>query len=108
MINALVLVLCSQFISPHFSLGLAQKEDFPYITYYCPHCHALNKPKQLDERKSGFNSQSTGSPTTDNTGAVQNASASAGDSIITNNSPVNASLEMEEVSKRASLEEKGS
>ncbi|KAE8710513.1 Cell division control 2 isoform 1 [Hibiscus syriacus] len=26
--------------------GLAKQEDFPYITYYCPHCRALNKPKQ--------------------------------------------------------------
>ncbi|XP_073150259.1 uncharacterized protein At2g24330 [Henckelia pumila] len=32
--------------------GLARKEDFPYITYYCPHCHALNGPKQPSERTS--------------------------------------------------------
>lgn len=25
------------------------KEEFPYITYYCPHCHALNGPKQSDQ-----------------------------------------------------------
>ncbi|CAL1412267.1 unnamed protein product [Linum trigynum] len=30
----------------HMHNGLARKEDFPYITYYCPHCHALNQPKQ--------------------------------------------------------------
>ncbi|CAN1246570.1 Uncharacterized protein At2g24330 [Linum grandiflorum] len=24
---------------------LARKEDFPFVTYYCPHCHALNQPK---------------------------------------------------------------
>ncbi|AEC07563.1 Lunapark domain [Arabidopsis suecica] len=29
--------------------GLARKEDFPYITYYCPHCRALNKPKHSEE-----------------------------------------------------------
>ncbi|XP_076947890.1 uncharacterized protein At2g24330-like [Bidens hawaiensis] len=29
----------------HMHNGLARKEDFPFITYYCPHCHALNKPK---------------------------------------------------------------
>ncbi|CAN1765568.1 Uncharacterized protein At2g24330 [Linum perenne] len=27
-------------------IWLARKEDFPFITYYCPHCHALNQPKQ--------------------------------------------------------------
>jgi len=29
----------------HMHNGLARKEDYPFITYYCPHCHALNKPK---------------------------------------------------------------
>ncbi|XP_010429409.1 PREDICTED: uncharacterized protein At2g24330-like [Camelina sativa] len=29
--------------------GLARKEDFQYITYYCPHCRALNKPKHSEE-----------------------------------------------------------
>ncbi|KFK32660.1 hypothetical protein AALP_AA6G272000 [Arabis alpina] len=28
--------------------GLALKEDFPHITYYCPHCRALNKPKHTE------------------------------------------------------------
>eukprot|EP00252_Welwitschia_mirabilis_P004742 TRINITY_DN15038_c0_g2_i1.p1 TRINITY_DN15038_c0_g2~~TRINITY_DN15038_c0_g2_i1.p1 ORF type:complete len:421 (-),score=93.59 TRINITY_DN15038_c0_g2_i1:316-1578(-) len=27
--------------------GLAKKEDFPFITYYCPHCGALNGSKDL-------------------------------------------------------------
>ncbi|XP_073033517.1 uncharacterized protein At2g24330-like isoform X3 [Primulina eburnea] len=36
--------------------GLARKEDFPYITYYCPHCHALNGPKQPSEHISGSSS----------------------------------------------------
>ncbi|KAF7817195.1 putative transmembrane protein [Senna tora] len=88
----------------HMHNGLAQKEDFPYITYYCRHCHALNKPKQMDERISG--SQDMGSPKTQVTEAVQNARASAGDSAITNNNTVNANLEMEEASKRGSLGEK--
>ncbi|KAF8704086.1 hypothetical protein HU200_031573 [Digitaria exilis] len=26
--------------------GLARKEDFPHVTYYCPHCHALNLSNQ--------------------------------------------------------------
>lgn len=39
--------------------GLARKEDFPYITYYCPHCNALNRPKQADDRFSGATSEAT-------------------------------------------------
>ncbi|KAH9319093.1 hypothetical protein KI387_020862 [Taxus chinensis] len=30
----------------HMHNGLARKEDFPYITYYCPHCNALNGSQQ--------------------------------------------------------------
>ncbi|KAK1294751.1 Uncharacterized protein QJS10_CPA16g01516 [Acorus calamus] len=30
--------------------GLARKEDFPYITYYCPHCHALIGPQQMQDQ----------------------------------------------------------
>lgn len=33
--------------------GLARKEDFTYVTYYCPHCNALNRPRQLDDHASG-------------------------------------------------------
>lgn len=32
----------------HMHNGLARKEDFPYITYYCPHCNALNGSQQAD------------------------------------------------------------
>ncbi|KAL6009027.1 hypothetical protein ACLOJK_022254 [Asimina triloba] len=28
---------------------LARKEDFPFITYYCPHCHALNKSREVED-----------------------------------------------------------
>ncbi|KAI5403568.1 uncharacterized protein At2g24330 [Lathyrus oleraceus] len=141
----------------HMHNGLARKEDFPFITYYCPHCHALNKPKQLDgvsglpspnsrsvqrdgrilalpplnaagsvqldehisglpspsagsvqldELTSGLPSPKAGSPKTGDSEAVLNASASAAESTITSNSPVNDSPEIEEVSERTSLEEK--
>lgn len=30
----------------HMHNGLARKEDFPYVTYYCPHCHVLNGSPQ--------------------------------------------------------------
>ncbi|CAA0819928.1 Protein of unknown function (DUF2296 [Striga hermonthica] len=36
----------------HMHNGLARKEDFPYVTYYCPHCNALNRSKQSDDRVS--------------------------------------------------------
>ncbi|GLJ20487.1 hypothetical protein SUGI_0372830 [Cryptomeria japonica] len=32
----------------HMHNGLARKEDFPYITYYCPHCNALNGSQQAE------------------------------------------------------------
>ncbi|TKY58215.1 hypothetical protein E2542_SST15271 [Spatholobus suberectus] len=85
----------------HLHNGLARKEDFPFITYYCPHCHALNKPKQSDEHISGLNSPNTGSAKTDDGEEVINASASAADSVIRSNNPVNTSPEIEEVSERA-------
>eukprot|EP00249_Psilotum_nudum_P017203 c26208_g1_i1 orf=473-1717(-) len=31
----------------HMHNGLARKEDFPYISYYCPHCHAFNGSHHL-------------------------------------------------------------
>ncbi|XP_031253357.1 uncharacterized protein At2g24330-like [Pistacia vera] len=43
----------------HMHNGLARKEDFPYITYYCPHCHALNKPKESKEFVSSSPNTST-------------------------------------------------
>ncbi|CAA6655784.1 unnamed protein product [Spirodela intermedia] len=44
--------------------GLARKDDFPYITYYCPHCDALNGPRQSEELASGPSSEKTGPRTT--------------------------------------------
>ena len=35
---------------------MARKEDFPYITYYCPHCHALNGSHQSGDHSSGLSS----------------------------------------------------
>ena len=107
----------------HMHNGLARKEDFPYVTYYCPHCHALNQPKQLDGNISRA-SPRMGSPKAYESEAVKYASgsaaasmlltsnnpvdviASATESTITSNSPVNASPEIEEVSERTSSEDK--
>ncbi|KAL0345285.1 UNVERIFIED_CONTAM: hypothetical protein Sradi_4359800 [Sesamum radiatum] len=43
----------------HMHNGLARKEDFPYITYYCPHCNALNAPKQPEDHIFASNSPTT-------------------------------------------------
>ncbi|CAI9303776.1 unnamed protein product [Lactuca saligna] len=43
--------------------GLARKEDFPFITYFCPRCHALNRP-----RGSTTNSPKASGPTSPLTG----------------------------------------
>ncbi|KAJ0966822.1 hypothetical protein J5N97_023739 [Dioscorea zingiberensis] len=49
--------------------GLARKEDFPYMTYYCPHCHALNVSRlQQDGRESSSSSGRT-TPLGDGVGA---------------------------------------
>ncbi|KAL5211919.1 hypothetical protein ABZP36_022766 [Zizania latifolia] len=40
----------------HMHNGLARKEDYPHITYYCPHCHALNTSKQSTGQYPGSNS----------------------------------------------------
>ncbi|KAI3993200.1 hypothetical protein MKX01_009943 [Papaver californicum] len=55
----------------HMHNGLARKEDFAYITYYCPHCHALNKSKQLEESGASIaNSSNASIPATPNSGEV--------------------------------------
>ncbi|KAI4376377.1 hypothetical protein MLD38_014146 [Melastoma candidum] len=33
----------------HKHNGLAMKEDFPTIMYYCPHCHAFNRPRNMEK-----------------------------------------------------------
>ncbi|CAD5192509.1 uncharacterized protein At2g24330 isoform X1 [Musa acuminata AAA Group] len=40
----------------HMHNGLARKEDYPRISYYCPHCHALNTSQQSGEPDSGSSS----------------------------------------------------
>jgi hypothetical protein len=40
----------------HMHNGLSRKEDYPHITYYCPHCHALNTSKQSMGQYSGSTS----------------------------------------------------
>ncbi|KAE9586984.1 hypothetical protein Lal_00004833 [Lupinus albus] len=89
----------------HMHNGLARKEDFPFVTYYCPHCHALNKPKLSDDRTSGHTSPNVGSPPkTDADHEVKDTITSVVESMITSKS----SPEIEEVLERQVLEEKAS
>lgn len=84
--------------------GLARREDYPFITYYCPHCHALNKPKQSAEPISGFNSPNTEPQKTDAGEAVKSAGIRASDSLSRNIKLVNATPEIEHISEGADLE----
>lgn len=87
----------------HMHNGLARKEDFPYITYYCPHCHALNQPKQLEECVSGSNLST--SKTGGNVEAINNVSNPLGDSILPRNSPIRFDSENDEVTERPASQE---
>ncbi|GMH08252.1 hypothetical protein Nepgr_010092 [Nepenthes gracilis] len=67
----------------HMHNGLASKEDFPVITYICPHCRAVNGPRQQHTRGSGSNVpiNISSSMTADNGSA--NAPNSKGNEIST-------------------------
>ncbi|KAF5461504.1 hypothetical protein F2P56_017593 [Juglans regia] len=91
----------------HMHNGLARKEDFPFITYYCPHCHALNRPKQSEEEHvSGSNTLNIGSLRTGGSDDVINdPSPSTSDSGLTTASPVRAGSEIEEIIERETSEQ---
>ncbi|XP_041021147.1 uncharacterized protein At2g24330-like isoform X2 [Juglans microcarpa x Juglans regia] len=88
-------------------VGLARKEDFPFITYYCPHCHALNRPKQSEEEHvSGSNTLNIGSLRTGGSDYVINdPSPSTSDSGLTTASPVRAGSEIEEIIEKETSEQ---
>lgn len=74
-----------------FGAGLARKEDFPYITYYCPHCQALNRPKQSEERTSSSSTPNSGSVRGGaSTDVLKNTSPAASESVVTNNATTRA------------------
>ncbi|KAG6414231.1 hypothetical protein SASPL_126949 [Salvia splendens] len=60
----------------HMHNGLARKEEYPYVTYYCPHCHALSQPKL-----SGLTTQSTSPTGASSVDTVPNAGGSIGDKV---------------------------
>lgn len=67
--------------------GLARKEDFPFVTYYCPHCNALNRSKQTGEQQiSGPCSPAmTPLPTVDDAEVIPSAGTSS--TVSGSNSP---------------------
>ncbi|KAL8162257.1 hypothetical protein V2J09_013746 [Rumex salicifolius] len=54
----------------HMHNGLASKEDFPYVTYICPHCRTVNGPRKKDDRVSN-----SSSPRNLSSSAVENTKA---------------------------------
>ncbi|XP_062101582.1 uncharacterized protein At2g24330 [Humulus lupulus] len=73
----------------HMHNGLARKEDFPFITYYCPHCQALNRPHQSEERVSGSSTPNLGSIRGAGSSEVlKTASVPASESVVTGDSSI--------------------
>lgn len=68
-------------------VGLARKEEFPYITYYCPHCNALNRPKQADDRVSGTSTPSLTSKASVVSEAAPSEGGSTADKASQSSSP---------------------
>uniref|UniRef100_A0A5B6YRB8 Lunapark zinc ribbon domain-containing protein n=1 Tax=Davidia involucrata TaxID=16924 RepID=A0A5B6YRB8_DAVIN len=84
----------------HMHNGLAMKEDFPYITYYCPHCNALNRSKQLEECVPDSNSPNLSTSTTvGDVKTINNASGSVNDMIPSSSNLVAAIVETTEESE---------
>ncbi|XAR69637.1 hypothetical protein NMG60_11001317 [Bertholletia excelsa] len=80
----------------HMHNGLARKEDYPYITYYCPHCNALNRSKEQVSGPASPNS--VPSVTASNPSPIQTRSKSSDQDVIstpstTSTSPVVSGVE---------------
>lgn len=82
--------------------GLARMEDFPYITYYCPHCHALNRPKNLEQPVSGSRSPEVGSLRVGSGGS--SVSESPKETVATNTSAT-AESDIVEAAEESAAEE---
>ncbi|KAK4756657.1 hypothetical protein SAY87_006784 [Trapa incisa] len=83
--------------------GLARKEDFPYITYYCPHCHALNQHKSSEQPVSGTKSPEVYSLQAGSGGS--STSESPKDHVATNTSAETAESEIVEAAENSAVEE---
>lgn len=82
-----------------FFSGLARKEDFPFVTYYCPHCNALNQPKQHRERVSLSNSPHNSSSASVSDDVAKNSNGSPIEAASRSTSPVVAVAKATEIEK---------
>ncbi|XP_062227109.1 uncharacterized protein At2g24330-like [Phragmites australis] len=73
----------------HMHNGLARKEDFAFITYYCPHCNALNGSRQHEGHDMVSNSGKE-SPSSRSDGSIGHVDASLASSGVV--SPVASNL----------------
>ncbi|KAK4755978.1 hypothetical protein SAY87_009735 [Trapa incisa] len=86
----------------HMHNGLARKEDFPYITYYCPHCHALNRAQNSEQPISGTASPGMDSLRADNGG---NNTRESPKETVSTNAPSVAESEIAEAVEKSAPEE---
>ncbi|GMJ11140.1 hypothetical protein HRI_004783200 [Hibiscus trionum] len=85
----------------HMHNGLVKKEDFAYITYYCPHCRALNKPKQPMEPLSRSKSLPMNLMKPEGVGDDGgNPFGSMDEGALASYGPVRSNSEIEEVTKK--------
>lgn len=90
----------------HMHNGLARKEDFAFVTYYCPHCNALNGSRQHEDHELVPNSGKE-SPDSQSGGIIGQGGASLATSGAV--SPVASSLPtVEELSAEDSGEKASS
>ncbi|KAF7146714.1 hypothetical protein RHSIM_Rhsim04G0219000 [Rhododendron simsii] len=82
----------------HMHNGLARKEEFPYIVYYCPHCNALNRSKHLGV--SGSNSPSMSPKMAKSSTPPDSGGVAVSEIIPASSSPVTAAVENTEGSGR--------
>lgn len=79
----------------HYS-GLARKEYYPFVTYYCPHCNALNRPNQTESGHiTGSISPTVASSVVEEDDGVPNAE----DTVSATNSLVAAEPAVDEISR---------
>ncbi|XP_022135665.1 uncharacterized protein At2g24330 isoform X2 [Momordica charantia] len=88
----------------HMHNGLVKKEDFPFITYYCPHCHALNRSNQSEEPASSHGTPGPDSARAGDSSDPSNTAGSVIDSVLTSNVLAEAISEVQDTVKATEAE----
>ncbi|KAL6651605.1 hypothetical protein ACP70R_010530 [Stipagrostis hirtigluma subsp. patula] len=92
----------------HMHNGLARKEDFAFITYYCPHCNALNGSRQHEDQELVPNSGKE-SPSSHSDGGIGHPDASLTSSgvvsPVASNLPTVEELPAEDSGEKASTDQ---